>query len=66
MPGVPVARINRLIAQPGITPTQDTVRRADSQRFAFDSNMEMTTWVLIVGNVSTACIVHPEGTRVSA
>jgi len=64
MPGVPVARINRLIAQPDINPTQDAVRRAGSQRF--DSNMGMTAWVLIVGNVSTVCIAHPEGTRVSA
>ena len=34
MPGVPVARINRLIAQPDITPTQDAVRQTGSQRFA--------------------------------
>ena len=64
MPGVPVARINRLIAQPDITPTQDAVRQTGSQRF--DSTMEMTAWVLLVGNMPTACIAHQEGTRVSA
>lgn len=66
MPGEPVARINRLIAQPDITPTQDAVRQAGSQRFAFDSNKEMTAWTLIVDNGSTACIVHPDRTKVSA
>ena len=30
----------------------------------FYSNMEMTGWVLIVGNV-TPCVVYPEGTKVS-
>ncbi len=47
----------------------DTRRSSDEHAhndLRFDSNMEMTAWVLIVGNVSTICIAHPEGARVSA
>lgn len=66
MPGVPVAGIHRL------KPSQISLRpkTPSDQQFhndsRFDSNMAMTAWVFFVGNVSTACIAHPEGTRISA
>ena len=64
MPNEPVARINRLTDQPKTTPTQAPSGEQVQNNLQFSSNMEMTGWVLIVGNVAP-CVVHPEGTKVS-
>ena len=42
MPGEPVARINRLIAQPEITPTKTPSDEQAHNDSRFDSNMDMT------------------------
>ena len=64
MPGESAARTNlsqssQKRCQPKM-PSDELVQN-DSR---FDSRMEMTAWVLIVGNGSTLCVVHPEGTRI--
>ena len=64
MPNEPVARINSLTDQLKTTPIKTPSGEQVQDHVQFYSNMEMTVWVLIAGNV-TPCVVHPEGTKVS-
>jgi hypothetical protein len=64
MPSRPVARTNSFTARPENTPPK--MPSGEQAQHECYSNRKMTGWTLIVDNVSTTCIAHPEQMKVSA